>query len=73
MKAKITVTITRVIDLDLYNEFEPEKTNEERLDAELQYAENLFHEWINAEDVEWETKGEFHIDSTESPNEVTAE
>jgi hypothetical protein len=53
-KAKITVTITREI------EFDPEyyDTTEQMLAEEIRYADELFHEWIESEDVKFETKGE---------------
>lgn len=69
MKAKITVTVTREIDLD--NDcYDPDSTYEERLRDEIQYADNLFHEWISVDDAQWNTDGEL-LPKAPDPTEST--
>lgn len=54
MKAEMKITITRIIELDpsAYNNA---STPEEILKQEIQFAEDLPHEWMDSEDTVWTT------------------
>jgi capsid protein len=58
MKARITVTVSRVVDLN--NDFyeEQELTVTDRLANEIYNAQEMFHDWADADNVEWKTTGE---------------
>lgn len=55
-KIVVTVTITREveIDSDIYG---TDMTEEQILQEEIQYAEDLFHEWVEADNIQWKTEG----------------
>jgi len=55
-KALITVTITREIEYDP-DFYETDLSEEEFLQEEIKYADNLFHEWIEADGVKFFTEG----------------
>jgi hypothetical protein len=55
-KIVITVTITREIEIDP-EFYDSNATDEQILQEEIQYAENLFHEWTEADNVQWKTEG----------------
>lgn len=57
MKIKVKVTITREIEFDpkeVYSDFTPAQI----LESEKSYADNLLHEWMDAEGVTFETTAE---------------
>jgi hypothetical protein len=57
MKIKVQVIVTREIEIDpsVYPEG---STDEQILQSEISYADDLFHEWAASDDVVFETKGE---------------
>lgn len=60
MKAEIKITITRVIELNEKEAREiygPNNTPESILVEEIRFAEELPHEFMDAENVEWKTEG----------------
>lgn len=67
MKARITVTVTRIVDLS-EDYYDSDSTVDERLRDEIQYADNLFHEWIEGNGVEFKTEGSLieDFESTET-------
>ncbi|GJM72972.1 hypothetical protein HMSSN036_51880 [Paenibacillus macerans] len=54
-KAEVKITIRRIIDLnpEIYG---PDATPESMLADEIRYAEELPHEWMDADNVEWKTE-----------------
>lgn len=56
MKAKITVTVTRIVDLD--DPYYKGETYPERLAEEIACAEELGIEWLCFDSAQWQTTGE---------------
>jgi len=68
-KAKVTVTITRIINLDpdIFNYLE-NATPEAMLAEEIRYAEDFPHDWMEENNVQWKTTGEI-IEENSDPTE----
>lgn len=67
MKIKVTVTITR--EMEINREYYPNgHTDEEILADEIRYSEDLFHEWLEGEIMNWDHKGEIIQGGDKSDN-----
>lgn len=56
MKAKVTITVTRIIDLE-HKDYVG-MTNEERLQQEIYWAKEMGYDWMDVESAVWKTTGE---------------
>ncbi|EHQ63655.1 hypothetical protein PDENDC454_04289 [Paenibacillus dendritiformis C454] len=56
MKAKVTIAVTRIIDLD--QEEYVGMTDEERLQQEIFWAKEYGYEWMEWDGSQWQTTGE---------------
>lgn len=56
MKAKVTVTITRILDLE--HEGYEGMPYEDRLRQEIYWAKEMGYDWMDVESAQWETTGE---------------